>query len=154
MLAKLGEPSINPEDPWADDVLGRRLFGQTLVSMVNSVAQPFVISVKGEWGSGKSVFLRRLQYDLEGSLTRVPVVHVDAWKSDHYEDPIYALISAVDARLDTHRVKNDSTLDGAARISRELFESAAKVVASGIWARRSWPPMMRRPTRKRALPKR
>lgn len=129
MLAKLGEPSINPKDPWADDVLDRRQFGQTLVSMISSVAQPFVISVKGEWGSGKSVFLRRLRHDLEGASTRIPVVHVDAWKSDHYEDPIYALISAVDARLDAHRADSASKLDNATRISRELFESAAKVVA-------------------------
>jgi len=127
MITKLGEPSIDPKDPWADDVLDRKEFGQTLISMIESVTQPFVISVKGDWGSGKSVFLRRLRADLEGS-KRIPVVNVDAWKSDHYEDPIYALISAVEERLEDHRKTNATAVTKAATISKKMFGSAAKVV--------------------------
>jgi len=128
MIKKLGEPHIDRNDPWADDVLDRKTFGQTLISMIESVTQPFVISVKGNWGSGKSVFLRRLKEDLEGS-KRIPVVHVDAWKSDHYEDPIYALISAVEARLKDHRDTKATSQSKVKEISESLFGTAAKVVA-------------------------
>ena len=127
MITKLQDPSIDPDDPWSNDVLDLKGFGGTLSSMIVSVEQPFVISVKGEWGSGKSVFLRRLNADLE--LKSIPVVHVDAWKSDHYEDPIYSLISAVEARLEVHERANASTADEIKTISRSLFGSAAKVVA-------------------------
>lgn len=129
MLSKIGDPSIDPQDPWADDVFDRKKFGQTLSTMIGSVTQPFVISVKGDWGSGKSVFLRRLAVELETAELRMPVIQVDAWKSDHYEDPIYALISAVEARLDQHRKKHAESADKVREISKNLFSSAATVVA-------------------------
>lgn len=129
MAKKLQNPSIRANEPWADDLLDRRNFGEALASMIEGIEQPFVVSVKGEWGSGKSVFLRRLEAALEGGGPRIPVIFIDAWKYDYYEDPLYALVSAIEQRLakeDKDRAGKDSH---AAEIGRHLFGTAAKVVA-------------------------
>jgi hypothetical protein len=123
MTQKLPHPSIDRNDPWADDILGRKKFGQMLADMIQGISQPFVMSVKGEWGSGKSVFMRRLEAELEGRAPHIPVVFVDAWKYDYYEDPLYALVSAVEQRL-AEENENDAAATG-----RKLFGAAGKVVA-------------------------
>lgn len=128
-LKKLDLPSIDPKDPWKDDVLGRQHFGQTLSDMIEGISQPYVISLKGEWGSGKSVFLRRLEAELQGRAPRVPVIFVDAWKYDYYEDPLYALISAVEQRLLSDRNLDDADISAAKDAGKWMFGYAGKVIA-------------------------
>lgn len=128
-LKKLDLPSIDPKDPWKDDVLGRQHFGQTLSDMIEGISQPYVISLKGEWGSGKSVFLRRLEAELQGRAPRVPVIFVDAWKYDYYEDPLYALISAVEQRLLSDKSLDDSEFSAAKEAGKRMYGYAGKVIA-------------------------
>ncbi|MBD3774192.1 KAP family P-loop NTPase fold protein [Stenotrophomonas sp. NPDC101269] len=128
-LRKLDLPSIDPNDPWKDDVLGRQHFGQTLSDMIEGISQPYVISLKGEWGSGKSVFLRRLEAELQGRAPRVPVILVDAWKYDYYEDPLYALISAVEQRLLADKSTDEAEFSAAKQAGEWMYEYAGKIIA-------------------------
>ncbi len=97
ILAKIRDPKIDPKAPWADDYLERRQQGEILTRLIDSLDGQYVIALKGDWGSGKSVFLRRLSCHLE--LEGIPVVSVDAWRSDNLEDPLLAFVSAISERL-------------------------------------------------------
>ena len=44
-------------DP-SKDIFGREKFGAGLTNLVQSVPDPMVIAVDGQWGSGKTTFLR------------------------------------------------------------------------------------------------
>ncbi|WP_435815111.1 P-loop NTPase fold protein [Xanthomonas campestris pv. incanae] len=122
MVRKFQAPAIEKSSPWSEDVLERQPFGEMVAELIDGIAEPFVISLKGSWGSGKSVFLQRLRAHLESRAPRIPVINIDAWKYDYYEDPMYALVSAIDQRLSE---KDDS--DRA--VSASLFHYASKMLA-------------------------
>ncbi|MBB4726356.1 P-loop NTPase fold protein [Xanthomonas arboricola] len=122
MARKFKSPSIDSSAPWSDDVLERRAFGEMVVQVIDGIVEPFVISLKGGWGSGKSVFLRRLEAHLETRAPRIPVISVDAWKYDYYEDPMFALVSAIDQRLSMEK-------DADKALSASLFANASKMLA-------------------------
>ena len=62
---KLSEPEVDPGQPWADDVLDRTLIAARLTNLIRNQSAPFVISIHGNWGTGKTFLLRRWQKDLE-----------------------------------------------------------------------------------------
>ncbi len=62
---KIVEPEVDAEDPWGDDVLKRREIADRLTSIVRRQEAPFVISLDGRWGTGKTFLLKRWRQDLE-----------------------------------------------------------------------------------------
>lgn len=122
MTRKIEYPQIPDDDPWSDDILGRQAFGKLVSDLIDGITQPFVVALKGEWGTGKSVFLDRLGKELERRGPTIPVVRIDAWKHDYYEDPIFSLISALESRLE--RTESVESVG----LGSQLFESAAKVI--------------------------
>lgn len=67
--------------------------------------------------------MKRMQAEFEHQGPSTPVIYIDAWKYDYYEDPLYALIAAVDVRL--QEVEGQDSED----LRKRLFAAAAKVVA-------------------------
>lgn len=57
----------------------------------------FVLNVNGEWGFGKTYFLRNWADDLVGR--KHPVVYFDAWENDFSKEPLLALISTINEQL-------------------------------------------------------
>ncbi|MEA9588186.1 P-loop NTPase fold protein [Xanthomonas sp. WHRI 10064A] len=121
MARKFRSPAIDSHAPWDDDILERRPFGEMVAQLIDGIVEPFVISLKGGWGSGKSVFLRRLEAHFESRAPRIPVISIDAWKYDYYEDPIFALVSAIDDRLSKENANKS--------LSASMFENASKMLA-------------------------
>lgn len=67
-LTKHVSAPIDTSDPWSDDVLKRRALAQQLTAALSTVTQPFVLGLHGEFGNGKTFFIKRWQQEL---LTRV-----------------------------------------------------------------------------------
>lgn len=93
---------IFPQDPKIDigtdgfagkDLLGRTEFGQRLTDLVDRIEQPLVIALDGEWGSGKSHFLKLWtgahKKELGG---KAEVIYFDAFEHDFLDDPLVSLI--------------------------------------------------------------
>lgn len=136
-LAKASSPEIDPKDPWTDDPLARKNEGEILANLISTLGDaPFVVSLKGGWGTGKSVFLRRLGHHLQESL-KIPVVHVDAWQSDYVDDPLLALASALGDRLkqiEDGKVKRDigSIVTGLAGSAGKITLPVLSILASTL----------------------
>lgn len=98
-LGKVSPPEISASAPWGDDPLSKQREGRILSNLICSLGDSaFVISLKGGWGTGKSIFLKRLGYHLENS-RKVPVIKIDAWQTDYIDDPLLALTSALNERI-------------------------------------------------------
>lgn len=100
--------SIDPKKPWAEDAFSRKAHGVTLTRLIESLQQSFVVSINGEWGSGKSVFLEQLSAHLE--IQRIPVIKIDAWKSDYRDDPLLAFVAATADRVEKHGTSSPEDL--------------------------------------------
>lgn len=121
-LNKYDDLVIDPKEPWSGDTFKRRTHGERLSTLIRTLEKPYVISLRADWGTGKSVFLRRLAAQLE--LDGVGAVIVDAWKTDYFEDPLLAFASELTARLDVY-VKGD-VAGNAKRKARTVAKNLAK----------------------------
>jgi hypothetical protein len=103
MLALLlgdGEVFMN-EDVWQGDFLNRQedaafLYAYLLQRNEQAVLRGdkgTTINVNAPWGAGKTFFLSRFAEQLRREGKRV--AEVNAWRDDHAEDPIFAVMAAI-----------------------------------------------------------
>ena len=87
---KVAEPQIERDDPWSDDVLDRAEVAKLLTNIVHGQRAPFVISLDGRWGTGKTFLLKRWQQDLQNH--GFEAIYFNAWEDDFSVDPLLAII--------------------------------------------------------------
>ena len=90
LLLKLSEPEIQGDNPWADDALKRADVADKLTKLISGQSDPFVISLHGHWGTGKTFLLKRWQKQLENDGFRA--IYFNAWEDDFCDDPLVAII--------------------------------------------------------------
>ena len=84
------EADVSRDEPWHDDVLGRVEIAAKLTNLIRDQRDPFVISIDGQWGTGKTFLLKRWQKDLEGE--GFSAIYFNAWEDDFCDDPLLAII--------------------------------------------------------------
>ena len=57
MFKKIDDISVDPTDPFKNDILKREPYATALTNLISTVSQPMVLSVNGPWGTGKTTFL-------------------------------------------------------------------------------------------------
>lgn len=75
------------------DLFGRAPIGAGLKRLMENVDQPLVLALDGDWGSGKTTFLRFWVGELRKA--DIPVIYFDAFENDHADDPFLALSGEV-----------------------------------------------------------
>lgn len=100
------EPAITLYDHGFDhhDLLDRKAQGQQLSNLVENISDPMVIALDGEWGSGKTVFLKCwVGEHLKTESHQAQTIYFDAFEHDFMNDPLIALVGAIDARFPPDR---------------------------------------------------
>ena len=101
------------------DLFGRAPIAAGLTKLMEKVDQPLVVGLDGDWGSGKTTFLRFWTGELRKG--GFPVVFFDAFQNDYADDAFIALAGEVFAAVD-HEEKSKSA------VARKF---ASKAVAAG-----------------------
>lgn len=91
------ETSLNHQNPWEDDKLGRRFFADHLTQIVAGQVNPCVITINGEWGCGKTFLLKRWRLALLDN--GYESLYFNAWNSDSLESASLALIGELYSHL-------------------------------------------------------
>ena len=129
---KVVEPEVDAEIPWGDDVLDREEIADRLTSIVRGQEAPFVISLDGRWGTGKTFRLKRWAQDLQNQDPPWQAIYYNAWEDDFAEDPLLAII----AQLSEHLGKSFGERVGElVRLAGPLLYygvSAAALLGAGI----------------------
>ena len=119
---KLPEPEISATQPWSDDALNRKDIADRLTNLIRTQTAPFVISIDGHWGTGKTFMLKRWQQDLENQ--GFQAIYFNAWEDDFCDDPLLAIIG----QLSEHFNDNSnfrSIVDRVVRIAKPLIRKNA-----------------------------
>ena len=109
---------MSVEQPWDDDVLGRADIAGRLTNLIQNQSEPFVISIHGYWGTGKTFLLKRWQKDLEKS--NFKAVYFNAWEDDFCDDPLVAILGQLSEYFREGNLKS-------------LADKVAKVALPLVW---------------------
>ncbi|MFT3732986.1 MAG: P-loop NTPase fold protein [Hyphomicrobium sp.] len=136
LVLKLPAVAVDPNNVWAGDKLERKLLAPHLKQIIESANQSFTLGIDGEYGSGKTFLLTRLQYDLPNTT----VVYLDAWSSDFSGDPMAAFISALDQQLTRVGAKSEikKRVKDLARAAAPLMIKAVARKALGEEGVKEW----------------
>ena len=93
MQLKHTEPTIEPGHPFKYCSTGREEAGKVLTSIVSNIDLGGTIALTGEWGTGKTTFLRMWKQSLEDQ--HYPTVLLNAWETEWAEDPLIAVIACI-----------------------------------------------------------
>lgn len=119
---------INQENPFANCKLGREQYANILSLIVDSYANGFVLAINGEWGVGKTTFVKMWMQKLknEGHKT----IYFNAWENDFVSEPMVGILGELKSLIttDTERCFT-SILEKAAKFSNKMIPTLAKGIA-------------------------
>ncbi len=95
---KVPESEIVSKDPWSDDALDRRKVADALTDLIRDQSDSLVISLNGQWGTGKTFLLKRWQKNLEQE--GFHAIYFNAWEDDFCDDPLIAIIGQLSEFLE------------------------------------------------------
>ena len=124
---KVPELPVNAKEPWVDDVLDRKEVADRLTGIIEGQEAPFVISVDGRWGTGKTFLLKRWQRDLENQGWQA--IYYNAWEDDFSDDPLLAIIGQLAEHFGKGRFRRFLPLLGQF-VTPLLYQGASLAVAS------------------------
>lgn len=130
LLEKRTSVQVSLDDPFDGDKLGRKKPVQRLTHLLKDVDGPFVLSVNGGWGTGKTTFIDMWEKYLRGegiarSLT------FNAWDNDFVEDPGIAFIDEITEAL-SESEQFDRSFENAAQQLKRTFEKLAPVLVEAL----------------------
>ncbi len=64
-----------------------------LTTLVTQIDDGFTISLNGEWGTGKTTFLKRWMEELKNN--KINTIYFDAFKNDYNDDPFVAISAQI-----------------------------------------------------------
>lgn len=121
---------IPPTSPFQHDKLGRIESAERLSYLLEGVQPPFVLSIDGKYGNGKTTFVQMWKAHLKTKGFRT--LYFNAWESDFASDPLIAFIGEMDAEI--------KQILGEASSLPNLSESWQKVKKAGAYlAKRAIP---------------
>jgi KAP family P-loop domain len=115
---------------WENDLLSRQIDAQVLTTYLTSGRakdRAFVLNVDAAWGQGKSYFLKNWAEDLLAK--GFSVARVDAWADDYADDPLLAVVSAIDKAFPKSK---DSVTKGLAKTGAKFVGLMAKHGAKAV----------------------
>lgn len=82
---------ISNQKPFQNDKLNREPFANVLTHIIDTYSDTgCVLSLNGEWGSGKTTFVRMWQQHLKNR--NYKTLYFNAWKNDCLDDPLIAIM--------------------------------------------------------------
>lgn len=110
---------VEEGDCFTKDILDRKEYGEALRNLVVHSSDALVISLDGQWGEGKTTFVKMWQGLLSES--NIPNLYIDAFSSDYIDDAFITVASAI-----TNYAENNIPEENKEKVS-ELKEKSKKV---------------------------
>lgn len=89
---RLPEIEIPEDNPFKNDKFNRKTCADIFINLIKMYYHTgCVIALNGEWGSGKTTFVKMVQQELKNR--EAHPLYFNAWKNDYVSDPLIALLS-------------------------------------------------------------
>ncbi len=129
------EIEVPTDDPFRNDLLGRKDFVEILTRLIVSIEGPCVLAVDAGWGNGKTTFLRIWAQHLRN--LGFPVVEFNAWETDFSGEPFVALSTELTESLKacssgTVAEKLSDTTKAAKELLRRAVPGIVRLATAGV----------------------
>ena len=131
---RAAEVDVPDDDPFRNDLLGRKESAKVLTQLVDGIEGPCVMAIDAPWGAGKTTFLKMWSQHLRNE--GFPVVEFNAWETDHAEDPFVALAAELKEGLKafgdeslTEKIKE--TTKAAGQVALRAIPGIIRMVTAG-----------------------
>ena len=126
-FCRLKEIEPTKDDPFKEDKLNREQYAKTLQSIVDAYADDgCVLSINGEWGTGKTTFIKMWQMYMEQNGYRT--IYYNAWETDYIPDPFISLIGELKCIVNNE----DSFNELASKAGRIAIEAVTFAIGTLI----------------------
>ena len=129
MKVKLPKFELDENDPFANDLLDRKGFAEKLTNIILANKDELVISLNGQWGEGKTTFIRMWKVYLETQ--DIPSIYIDAFKIDYTDDAFVPIALEIDAfvksKLGNDSKRHKELYDKTLEVGKRLFLWTGKV---------------------------
>ena len=117
---------VPEDDPFKNDLLGRREAVDTPTHLVGNLEGPCVLAVDAAWGAGKTTFLKIWAQYLRNQ--GFSVVEFNAWETDFSEDPFVTLSSEL---MESLRQQAGKSLGGMIGEFKKAAKEVLRHIAPG-----------------------
>lgn len=114
------------------DCLNREQDIQFFTSLLDTITEPYVMSLEAPWGSGKSFFIELWEKHLSNNHYRC--ITFNAWENDFTKDPFLTIIGELSVSIETRedipseiKEKFNTVKKHATPIAKHLLKSVVKV---------------------------
>ena len=123
---------ISPDDPFREDALDRKYLVDSLSQVLASTNGPFVLSVSGGWGTGKTTFVKLLEQHLIAQGHQC--AYLSAWETDFAADPLPAIVCSLRELSTEGTAKNAlrKASELATIVSRRALPAVTKIATCGV----------------------
>ena len=121
---------VEEGDSFTNDALDRKGYGEALRNLVASSSDALVISLDGQWGEGKTTFVKMWQGLLSES--NIPNVYIDAFANDYVDDAFITVVSAITNYAENniikdHREKIEELKEKSKKVGAQLLSLSARI---------------------------
>jgi uncharacterized protein YjbI with pentapeptide repeats len=85
----VSKPIVFNDEPTTKDELGRGQYAESLARLVETCETPLVIGLYGNWGAGKTSFMKQIETQLD--CEKVRSVWFNPWLLQSHESPVLAI---------------------------------------------------------------
>ena len=116
---------IPPDEPYRNDLLGLKPFGDTMKTLVKGVDGALVLSINGSWGTGKTTFLKMWEQSLKND--GLTTIYFSAWEDDYCDDPLISLVGQI-----RHALKEGDWKEMGNTLKEIIKPSVAKIAFAAL----------------------
>jgi predicted KAP-like P-loop ATPase len=114
---------IPPNNPYVNDLFGRKAFAESLLLLIKNVDDGIVLCIDAPWGDGKTSFAQMWIADLQQR--GIKCIYYDAYEHDYCDDPFISFSAEIISLAETNFSGNKEV-----QKLKEDFKSKAKRIGS------------------------
>lgn len=111
--------AIDKDNIFENDQLDRKVEVENLSEIIFKLSEPCVIAINGEWGCGKTTFVRFLDKHLRNE--NFKTTYFNAWENDYEKEPFLLILN---------HIVNEFTQEKETK--QEIHETALKILKSAL----------------------
>lgn len=127
---KIKHNDLLPDEkqPFLNCKLNRKKYADVLTTVVRSYSDGFVLALNGEWGTGKTTFVKMWQASLQNE--EFQTIYFNAWENDFENEPMTALLGELKKLVGDETESYKSLLKKGVIITKNILPALAKGVVS------------------------